>query len=159
MDQAIKEQPEFIDMSLYYKTLSRYLEHFPKEQIFLIWFEDIRERPEELLQRVYTFLGVDPSFRPKGMNKKSNQGRISNFKGLQDFIRVVNHKLILWGFSGLVKTVKKAGIGNLVMKINSRPLQKDKMSPEVRAYIIDKVKDDVKQLQEWTGKDLSHWLT
>ncbi len=159
MDQAVREQSEFIEMSLYYKTLTRYLEYFPKEQIFLIWFEDIRERPDELLEKVYAFLGVDPSFRPKGMNKKSNQARISKFRGLQDFIRKANHKMVVWGFSGLVKSIKKAGLGKLVMKINNRPLQKDKMPPELKAYIIDQVRDDVKQLEAWTGKDLSHWLT
>lgn len=158
MDQAVKEEPEFIETCLYFKNISRYLEHFPKEQIFLVWFEDIRENPEELLERIFRYLGVDPSYRPKKMNEKSNQSRISNFKGLQDFIRVVNQKLIHWGFSGFVRSIKKAGLGNLVMKLNSRPLQKEKMSPELKAYIRDQVREDVLQLQAWSGKDLSHWL-
>ncbi len=158
MEQAVKEQPEFIETSMYFKNISMYLEHFSKEQIFLIWFEDIKDRPDELLARIYTFLGVDPTFRPERINKKSNQGRISNFRGFQDFIRRINHKLIIWGFSGVVKTIKKAGVGNLIMKINSRPLQKDKMTPELKSYVKDRVRDDIHQLEEWSGKDLSHWL-
>jgi hypothetical protein len=158
MEQAVKEQSEFIATSMYFKNISRYLEHFPKEQIFLIWFDDIKERPDELLERIYTFLGVDATFRPEHMNKKSNQGRISKYRGLQDFIRVVNHKLILLGFSGFVRTIKKAGLGSMVMKINSKPLEKDRMTPELKAYIIKEVYDDVKKLEEWSGKDLSHWL-
>ena len=92
------------------------------------------------------------------MNKKSNQGRISKYRGLQDFIRKANHKLILWGFSGAVKHIKKAGLGDYIMKINSKPLQKDRMTPELKAYINDQVSDDIKQLEKWSGKDLSHWL-
>jgi hypothetical protein len=158
MEEAIKEQSEFIETSMYFKNISMYLEHFSKDQIFLIWFDDIKERPDELLERIYRFLGVDPTFRPEGMHKKSNQGRISKFRGLQDFIRKVNHKLILLGFSGVVKQIKKAGLGDYIMKINSKPLQKDKMTPALKTYINDQVRDDLKQLEKWSGKDLSHWL-
>jgi hypothetical protein len=158
IDQAVREEREFIDMSLYFKNLSLYLRHFPKEQIYLVWFEDIKERPEHLLAQVYSFLGVDTSYRPPKMYEKSNQGRISRFHGLQKFTRRLNHYLVLSGFSWLVKNLKEAGLGSFVMKINSRPLKKDKMSPELKAWVIDQVRDDVHQLEQWTGKDLSHWL-
>jgi Sulfotransferase domain len=157
-DQAVREEPEFIDMSLYFWNLSMFLEHFPEEQIFIVWFEDIKDRPEELLKEVYTFLGVDPSFRPARLHEKSNQGRISRYTLLQDYIRKINHRLILLGLSGVVRRLKKAGLGNWIMKFNSKPLQKEKMTPELKAYIIDQVREDVLQLGKWANKDLSHWL-
>lgn len=158
MEKAVKEQSEFIDTCMYFRNLSMYLEHFSREQFFLVWFEDIKERPEELMENVYAFLGVDTAFRPPNLRKKSNQGRISNFRGLQDFIRVVNHKLIILGFSGWVRRLKKAGLGQLIMNINSKPLQKDKMTPELKQYVKDRVREDVHQLEKWANKDLSHWL-
>jgi hypothetical protein len=158
IDHAIREEYEFVGMSLYFRNLMSYLEHFSREQIFLVWFEDIKERPDQLLAQVYDFLGVDPTFRPPRMHEKSNQGRISRFTGLQKFIRRLNHKLIQFGFSGFVKKIKQAGLGDLVMKVNSKPLQKEKISPELKAWIIDQVREDVHQLEQWSGKDLSHWL-
>jgi hypothetical protein len=157
-DQALREEPEFIDMSLYYKNLSMYLEHFSRDQICIIWFEDIKERPEQILSEVYTFLGVDSTYRPPAMHEKSNPGRVSKIPKLQNVIRKMNYRLIQLGFSGLVKKLKMAGLGNWVMKINSKPLQKEKITPEIKKYIIDRVYDDVKQLEKWSGKDLSHWL-
>ena len=156
--QAIYEEREFIDMSLYFRNLSYYLEHFPKEQIMLIWFEDIRDRPEELLREVYTFLGVDPNFRPRDMHEKSNPGRISQVKGLQDFIRKSQYKLINMGFSGIVGTFKRAGLGKLIFRMNSKPLKREKIPADIKQFIQDEVRSDVIQLQAWSGRDLSHWL-
>ena len=157
-EQAIKEEIEFVEMSSYYMHIARYLEYFRKEQIMLIWFEDIRDHPERLLEDVYRFLGVDPTFRPKRMHEKSNPGRVSKSSKLQNHIRRINHKLISMGLSKWVKLIKQAGIGNLVMRFNSKPLQKEKISPELRAWVIDQVRDDVQKLQAWSGRDLSHWL-
>ena len=158
IERAIREEYEFVEMSSYFMHLTRYLEHFPKDQIKLIWFEDIRDHPEELVEEVYRFLGVDPHFRPKGMYEKSNPVRVSKSSMLQDYIRRINHKLISLGLSGLVKRIKKAGVGDIIMRFNSKPLQKEKISPELRAWIIDQVRYDVLQLQAWSGRDLSHWL-
>jgi hypothetical protein len=158
MEQAIREEPEFIIMSMYFRNLNQYLQLFPKEQIMLIWFEDIRDRPEGLLEEVYRFLNVDPSFRPARMNEKSNPGRASKNSRLQDRIRQLNHWLISLGFSGFVNRIKKAGIGDFVQRLNSKPLRKEKITPEIKAWIIDQVRDDVLQLQAWSGRDLSHWL-
>jgi len=158
MEQAIHQEPEFIEMSLYYRNLCLFLEHFPPEQIFLVWFEDIKNDPEGLLEKVYSFLGVDSTFRPTKMHEKSNVGRISKSSRLQDYIRVINHRLITLGLSGLIRRIKKAGLGNLIMKMNSKPLRKDKMTPELKSYIIDLLREDIRQLEKWTGKDLGHWL-
>jgi hypothetical protein len=159
MEVAVKEEPEFIRTSKYFQNLSMYLGHFQKEQIFLIWFEDIRERPVELLQQVYTFLGVDPTFQPKHIHEKSNPARVSKSFWVKDITRKVNHKMIALGLSGLVKKLKKAGLANLMLKVNSKPLQKEKITPGLKSWIIDQVREDTRQLEKFTGKDLSHWLS
>jgi len=158
IQQAVTEETEFIEMSLYFRNLSRFLECFPKEQILLVWFDDIQKRPEVLIREVYTFLGVNPDFQPSNLHEKSNQARISQIKGLQEFIRKTQYKLIALGFSGLIGTIKRAGVGNLVGKLNSKPLQKDRVPPDLKQYIQDNVRADVLQLQAWSGRDLSHWL-
>ncbi|MBK9983491.1 MAG: sulfotransferase domain-containing protein [Saprospiraceae bacterium] len=158
IEQAIREEEEYIRMSKYHRTLSLYLQHFSQEQIFLIWFEDIQRKPAELMKDVFSFLGVDPSFQPKTMFKKSNSARISRFPFLQTAIRRMNNVLIGFGLSGLIKRLKMAGLGNFVMKANSRPLAKTKMPETVKQYIINELTDDVHQLEKLTGKDLSHWL-
>jgi hypothetical protein len=54
----------------YLRTLESWGSFYPPERIFVGFLEDIHFFPEELLGRVYEFLGVDPSFRPPGVGRK-----------------------------------------------------------------------------------------
>jgi len=54
----------------YLRTLENWGAFYPEEQIFVGFLEDIYFFPEELLSRLYGFLGVDPSFRPPGMAQR-----------------------------------------------------------------------------------------
>lgn len=157
IEVAIKEEKQYLRMSSYFQTLSMYLNHFSKDQIFLIWFEDIQNRPAELLRETFSFLGVDPGFIPKMTYKKSNQARISRFVGLQSTTKRINLALVRMGFSGLIKKLKMAGLGNLVMKANSRPLELNNIPEEIKKYILSELDDDIQNLEKLTRRDLSHW--
>ena len=54
----------------YLRTLENWGSFFPEEQIFVGFLEDASLHPEVLLERVYGFLGVDPSFRPPAWAEK-----------------------------------------------------------------------------------------
>ncbi len=155
---AIQEEPEYLDMSLYYKNISMYLQHFSRDQFFFIWFEDIRKQPEKLLYELYSFLGVDPSHKPKGLVEKSNPARESRIKWMQNAIRRLHYFMVSIGLSGLIQMVKKAGLRDLVLRLNSKPLKKEPFPTEVQQYIIEKVRDDVRSLEKLLDKDLQHWL-
>lgn len=156
--KAIQEEPEYLDMCMYYRNISMYLEHFPREQFFFIWFDDIRHRPEKLLSEIYEFLGVDSSYRPKDLGKKSNPARQSRFRWLQPEIRRLHYFMVSIGLSGLIKWLKRVGMKDFVMMINSKSFKKEPMPKEVKTYIIDHVRADVEQLEKLTGQDLKNWL-
>lgn len=156
--KALEEEPEYLNMSSYYKNLSLYREFFPDEQIFLMWFEDIQKKPDELLADIFSFLGVDPTFRPANMNIKSNQARISRFVHLQKNISKLKFALSHVGLSGVLKKMKKAGLSEFVTRLNSKPLEKKTIPEEAKNYIIEQLREDVQQLEILLKKDLSHWL-
>ncbi len=56
----------------YLRTLENWGSLFPEEQIFIGFLEDASLHPEELLEKVYGFLGVDPSFRPQAWGERVN---------------------------------------------------------------------------------------
>jgi len=159
MDQVIMEERELIEMSMYFKNISTYLDHFAEDQICIVWFEDIASQPAIVLDKVYSFLGVDHHYRPVSMHEKSNPGRRSRFPGLQQFISGCKKVFIWAGLSGLIRKVKMAGLGDFMTKFNSRPIKKESLTPELRQYIIEQVRDDVNKLAQWAKKDLKHWLT
>jgi len=54
----------------YLRTLEIWSSFYPEDQIFTGFLEDIHFYPEELLNHVYEFLGVDASFRPRGIGER-----------------------------------------------------------------------------------------
>ncbi|MEO6131122.1 MAG: sulfotransferase domain-containing protein [Saprospiraceae bacterium] len=157
IEQAVHEEPQYLRMSDYFQTLSLYHQHFSRDQIFLIWFEDIQNRPAELLHEVFLFLKVDPAFQPKKIHKKSNPARVSRSAALQKIIRHIKLALIGLGLSGLLKKIKMAGLGDFVMKMSSRTLPKTPIPGEIKNYILSEFHEDIIKLEKLTGKDLSHW--
>jgi hypothetical protein len=158
LDHAIRTEPEYIDMTRYGHNLDMYLSHFPMKQICIIWFDDIHKRPEQVIRQVYEFLGVDPAFIPPSLHTKSNPARASKSIGVELFLQKVNSKLISWGLSGLVHKIKRSPLKDRVMKLNSRPLQKERMTPATRQFVLDILRPDMEHLQSMTGRDLSHWM-
>jgi hypothetical protein len=48
-------------MSLYWRQLSRYREHFNDEHIKVLFLEDLKEDPQSFFKDCGQFLGVDPN--------------------------------------------------------------------------------------------------
>jgi hypothetical protein len=57
-------------MSDYLGQLRRWLAEFPRDQIFVGFYESIAERPEALLREIFAFLGVDPDVDLRGFPVK-----------------------------------------------------------------------------------------
>ena len=54
----------------YLRTLENWGSFYHEDQIFVGFLEDVHFFPEELLSRLYAFLGVDPSFKSPSLNEK-----------------------------------------------------------------------------------------
>lgn len=59
ISEVVEKDSTFLERSLYYSQLRRYLNYFPAEQFQLLFFEDFVRSPESQLSKVCQFLGVD----------------------------------------------------------------------------------------------------
>jgi hypothetical protein len=62
---ALLENPVYLDCSKYAMQLQRYLDHFPREQILIVTSEALKFDRRATIERVYDFLGVDPTHLPE----------------------------------------------------------------------------------------------
>ena len=60
--------------SQYLQTLKIWEKIYPKEQIFIGFYEQLKEAPKELFKNILNFLEIDPSFTPKNIEKPINVG-------------------------------------------------------------------------------------
>lgn len=67
LDEALKDfadpQNYYVTTSRYALQVGRYLERFPASSLLIVDQSDLRDRREETIRAVFSFIGVDPTFR------------------------------------------------------------------------------------------------
>ncbi len=156
-EQAIKEEPYYIETGKYYKHLNHYLIFFDKKQIKIIFHDDIREHPGKVLCSVFNFLNVSQIINPKTlylMDNTAKRMRSQTVVKLMDTTsRLLIHARLMW----LHEIIKKLGISRLVMTLNKIDASPPPMNRESRLFLQNFYKEDINNLSLLLNKDLSHW--
>lgn len=141
---------------MYFEQVIRYYRIFPKEKIMIIIYDDFKKHPLEVVQQIFNFLGVDPSFVPD-MSSKPNVSGVPKIPFLQNFmnlifskpnpIRSMSRKLIpestRWRFTSFLR---------------NKNLSHQPMPNDCRQLLFSAFDDDILKLQRLLGRDLSCWL-
>src|SRR3546814_3524286 len=71
--------PRFLEDGLYFRHLSRFVDFFPREQISIILYDDIKSRPDEVIGQVCDHIGAPrtPSLKVGGPVKFKEADRKS----------------------------------------------------------------------------------
>lgn len=67
---------DYIYKSLYFRQMESVFRIFGRDNVLIAYYEDIGERPRELLREMYGFLGVDPNFSPEAAERRINGARL-----------------------------------------------------------------------------------
>jgi hypothetical protein len=158
ISQAIREEPEYIEACLYYKNISRFLPYFSLDRFFFMDMEMVKSDPGKLLKDMYQFLGVDEYFIPPGLTEKSNPARTTRSVKFRKWSGGVHRKMVAMGLSPFIQTLKKMGIGKMINRLNSAPLEIVTLTDDDKHYIRNGIEEDVKQLGLLLEKDFTSWL-
>ena len=141
------------DKGFYGQQMQRYYDAFPKEQIKVYLFEDLCQNPLAVVQDIFSYIGVDTNFEPD-MAKKNVSGVPKNV-ALQRLLTRKN-PIKSVGKMLLPKQFRK----NLSNSIQTKNLgEKPKLSPEMRAQLLELYREDILLLQGLIERDLSAWLS
>ncbi len=66
------DTPTLVESVLLSRYLDPYIKAFPPENLYVFDFERLRTDPQGEIERIYTFLGVDPSFKFESAGEKIN---------------------------------------------------------------------------------------
>ncbi|NES71177.1 MAG: sulfotransferase domain-containing protein, partial [Okeania sp. SIO2D1] len=71
--QSFEENYGFISRGKYYTQLTKFFQHFNKEQILVFFYEDnLKNNPQETLKQTCQFIGVEPNFDFPNYNRQVN---------------------------------------------------------------------------------------
>ena len=154
------EEYQFLELGKYGEHFQKYLNYFQKDQIHLIRYEDIRERPEEVCRKLYTFLDVDNTFIPLTLTKRVNTSNKTKSQSLLHTMRFVKQSIKKANWAR--KTVDRLGGVRIGRWINQQNQSQDKMSssrldPETISYLKKYYFEDIRLLEKLTGEDLTDW--
>lgn len=77
---------KYVRRSLYAENLKPFFEHFRRDQIGVFFYDDVRNQPDQLIERIFEFVGVDVAYRPDDLTKPLNKS--------QDYRSVALHRIV-----------------------------------------------------------------
>ena len=153
------ERGDFFERGRHWTNLRRYLDLFPREQLHLAVYDDIRTRPAEMIAEVYRFLGVRDDFRPTSLERRVNRAQYVKSAGLRD---AAKGSMALLRRIGLRPLADAIGANRLVYdlycRVNLGSGEYPPMGEETRRRLKAAYRDEVLKLQELIGRDLGAWL-
>ena len=141
----------WMEISRYYPQLKRYYDAFPREQIYVFLMDDLRKNPLGVVQDLYRFLGVDPTFKPD-LDTPHNVGGMPENMLLERLITT----------RGLARRVKRwipQRAANWVRHLRTRNMRPAPPMPDpLRRQLNDSFREDVDLTSKLIGRSLTHWL-
>lgn len=146
----------FTSVGHYYEQLKRYYDLFPKEQIRVYLYEDLNRDQENLLTDIYQYLDVDPTFKPGSTARYNASGQIKSETALKASKWLFSKPNPIRWFSR--KVIPESWRLNFATWVRRSNLKRQEMPAKVRRQLQSDFTDEIKQLENLIGRDLSAWL-
>ena len=86
LHQALATFPELIEDARFLTRIDSFRHQMPADQIMVVFLEDLKSSPDEVLSECFKFLGVDPTVRITNAQRQLNPGsqKLYDTKQLRD---------------------------------------------------------------------------
>jgi hypothetical protein len=148
---ALQSNPFYLDVSDYYGQLLRWLDHFPLTSFHCVLFEDMKQRPQQVVNECFAFLGLGGvSIR---LDSARNESRQVGWIG-----RRVNQIEIAYpGLRTVLKSALPTGIMRFVQSVKAGSAPLPVMAEEDRRFLVEYFRERNQKLQRLIGRSLEAW--
>ncbi|WP_245647783.1 sulfotransferase family protein [Novosphingobium lentum] len=143
-------QPRFLNDGRYAYHLSRWLDHFPEEQLLTFLYEDVKADPSGTIERVSRHIGVDPVYDAQQGSRRENDSS-------ENFLPLPVRK-VLAPVKSSVAPLRGMRWFEATRSLFARQISYPPLSPDLRRRLTDFYARDVEMLGAMIGRDLSRWL-
>ena len=139
----------YFELGLYYDQVKRYLDIFPRDQVKILLFDDLKNNRQQLLVELFSFLHID---HHNGINTTEayNEARVPRSAGL---IKLITQTGLKRKIFRLLPANSRDGLKSLFFKAE-KPL----FRPEDREWMTNRYREDILRLEELLHTNLQHWL-
>lgn len=150
LNPTTTDAPRFLNDGLYARHLSRYLDHFPAEQMTIILYEDIKARPADVLEQTCDAVGIPRGNSPALLHARVNDGKAA-------LVPLALRKLPQ-PLKDLVTPLRGNPLFEAARNLIARPIAYPPLSEDLRLRLEDFYHDDIVKLTQLVRRDLSAWL-
>lgn len=140
----------YISTGLYCAQLTPYFEAFPRDQLHVLLYDDLRADYLQSLSGIFEFLGVDPSFTPTDREPVNVSG-----------VPATPAAAAALTLRRQLRTVLRPMPDGMKLRLNravQKNLYRPKLEPADRTRLVDLYRSDILGLSRLLNRDLSHWL-
>lgn len=137
---------EYIENSLYYKHLTKYYEIFRKDQIKLLFFDDLKNNPERFFHELFEFINVPI---PMDFNFGIHENKVQKSLVNQNLIKLLHR-------TGFVKLIDFLNLKSSMKKIIFKEIKRKSYKNE-RENLFSFFENDIIELQKEYKLSLDHW--
>lgn len=154
---TFKKDSLIVRGGLYYENLMRYFALFSEKQIKICIFEDLKRNTLSVIQDIYAYLGVDPSFKPD-VSERYNVGGFPKNQRLGIILLWINK---LWNNRSIIYMrdfVPKRFIRMYWALYNKNLDKRIEYPQDLRRLLLEFYREDILKLQDLIRRDLTSWL-
>jgi hypothetical protein len=149
------------DIGFYSKHLKRYLDVFPRDNVKVVFYDELVKSPETFFEGIFDFLGVPHD----GAGAELDSEKVNvTYEAKYHAVRHLLNK----GYDGaIVRALKKTPIGSTLRGVRSRinSINKKEKAEELTfpshryGELIEVYREDIEALEAMTCSDLGGWRT
>jgi hypothetical protein len=139
-----------LEAGLYYESIKRYLDLFPRENVCILLYDHYRAQPASAMAEIFHFLGVDSNFKPD-RSMRHNEPRVPRFYSMSRFLRK-------GGAFDRLAALAPSKLKPSLRKLAERPRDAVAVTPSDHEYLLDYYREDIGKLAQLINRDLTAWL-
>lgn len=161
-ENGLINNPMYLMQSNYAQQLARWLAVFPREQILVIFQEEIRDDPVIQARNLYRFLGINENHQSWFLEKKVNESLTIKNNGVDYFLKQVGRFGRSVGIGSMVEAVKK---NDLVRRLRRTHNQIDlrqvipPMCDDTKIRLQNVLADDMRELVHLLEREDLPWTS
>ena len=145
---ALRESDEPIAYTQYARQLQSYVETFGKENVHVLLLEDLKKHPQEELQKVCHFLGIDATYHFKNVDVVRNSKDTLN---LHPFLGKIRHLPFV---KPLVELISPRARQSLRVLLARKDPFEFNLTETEKNDVIQKLLPDLRQFKQEYGIDV-----
>lgn len=156
-EEALEKYPEIYHEGLYNQHLEQVFGLFPKDQVLILFFEDIAQRPSNIAQKLFEFIGVSKGFVSPYIGRVVNKSATARSTLLARIVKEAALLVRRLGFPTIVGALKaNPVVHKLLYRENSVSIE-DSNIIEPPIEMIEVYSAEIDGVEAALNVDLSHW--